>query len=58
VKTKLQGVTDLPFHLCETIHGFGTKQATGFSFTSPPALLCKLFIFHYKDKKNLFTSAA
>jgi len=42
VKTKLQRVTELPFHLCETIHGFHQNNPW-FSFSSsPPALLCNL----------------
>lgn len=54
-KTNLQRVTDLPFHLCETTHGFETKQHTGFLHSLLLLLYCCAFFFflHHKDKFTL-----
>lgn len=54
-KTNLQRVTDLPFHLCETTHGFETKQHTGFLHSLLLLLHCCAFFFflHHKDKFTL-----
>ena len=58
-KQKLTGIYTFTLSLlCETTHGFETKQATGFLFTShPPALLCILFLFT-SPRQNGFYSAA